>query len=225
MEHVKPPKIEQKEAMCLDEKQTAYMVELLDKEPIQYKTAVILLLYSGMRRGELCGLTWTDFDFDNHLVAISKASQYLPGKGIFLKETKTKGSTRTIKLPGVTFTLLKEYRKWQNEQRLALGDRWNDNERLFKQWNGEPISPDTLTGWFGCFVKRNSLPQIHLHSLRHINASILIAAGGDVRTVSGRLRHSQTSTTLNIYSHVIQSADARAAETLENILDPLKRKG
>ena len=104
-----------------------------------------------------------------------------------------------------------------------------NNERsyegfLFTQWKGEPMSPDTLTRWFSDFVKRTDLPPIHLHSLRHTNASILIAAGEDVRTVSGRFGDSQTSTTLNIYSHVIQSADARASDTLENILKPLGNK-
>lgn len=83
-----------------------------------------------------------------------------------------------------------------------------------------------LTGWFKEFVKRTDLPQVHIHSLRHTNATLLIAGGTDVvRTVSRRLGHAQTTTTMNIYSHAIRSADESAAETLENLLDPLKKKG
>lgn len=83
-----------------------------------------------------------------------------------------------------------------------------------------PIHPDTLTNWFSDFIKRHDLPKVTLHGLRHTNASLLIAAGTNIRTVSGRLGHSQASTTANIYAHAIQSADAIAAEALGNILSP-----
>jgi integrase len=86
------------------------------------------------------------------------------------------------------------------------------------------MSLDTFSGWFKRFIKKTDLPDISLHSLRHTNAALLIAGGENVRTVSRRLGHSQTSTTLNIYSHAIESPDARAAQTLENLLSPLSSK-
>jgi integrase len=119
---------------------------------------------------------------------------------------------------------LKEYRKWQTEQRLAVGDQWEDCDQLFTQWNVKPAHPDTITKWFEDFIKQTDLPQIHLHSLRHTNATLMIAGGEDIRTVSKRLGHAQVTTTVNTYTHAIQSADAKAAETLENILDPLKKR-
>jgi integrase len=122
-ERVRSPKAEIKESGYLDVTHAQHLIEVLENESIQYKTAIILLLYSGMRRGELCGLEWSDFDFDNCIVSISRSLQRLPGIGIIEKETKTKGSTRVLRLPRVTFTLLREYRKWQNEQRLSLGDQ------------------------------------------------------------------------------------------------------
>jgi integrase len=191
---------------------------------IQYKTMVLLLLYSGVRRGELCGLEWNDIDLEDHLISICRTSQYLPGKGIYEKGTKTASSVRTIKLPSVAIELLREYRKWQTIQRLAVGDQWEDNGRVYTSWNGKPAHPDTLTAWFEDFIKKTDLPQIHIHSLRHTNATLMIAGGEDLRTVSQRLGHSQTSTTTNIYAHAIQSADAKAADTLENILDPFKNR-
>jgi Site-specific recombinase XerD len=81
-----------------------------------------------------------------------------------------------------------------------------------------PIHPDTVTSWFKDFVKKNNLPDITLHSLRHTNASLMIANGVDLRTVSKRLGHAQVSTTTNIYSHAIKSADERAADVLGDIL-------
>lgn len=222
---VRPPRCEHKEAEYLDEVQAAHLLELLEAEPVQYKAAVTLLLYSGMRRGELLGLEWPDIDFENHVVSISRTSQYISGQGIFTKEPKTASSVRTIKLPAVAVELLRKYKVWHNQQRLAIGDQWQDTERLFTAWNGAPMHPDVLSGWFEDFIKRTDLPQqIHLHSLRHTNATLMIAGGEDIRTVSQRLGHAQTTTTMNIYSHAIESADAKAAETLENILNPVNRR-
>lgn len=116
--------------------------------------------------------------------------------------------------------MLEQHRHWQEEYRASLGDQWHESDRLFTSSDGSPIHPDTLTSWFSDFIKRHSLPKVTLHGLRHTNATLLIAAGTNIRTVSGRLGHSQASTTANIYAHAIQSADVKAAETLGNILSP-----
>ena len=120
--------------------------------------------------------------------------------------------------------MLKEYRAWQNQERLKVGDQWKDSDRVFTRWNGTPFRPDTLTNWFSDFVKRSGLPPVTVHSLRHTNATLLISSGTNLRTVSARLGHSQTSTTANIYAHAIQSADAAAAEALNDILQPLQKQ-
>ena len=117
--------------------------------------------------------------------------------------------------------MLKEYIAWQCEQRLLLGDKWINTGYIFTSWNGKPIHPDTLSGWFRDFVRENNLPDICLHSLRHTNASLLIASGVNLTTVAGRLGHANTNTTTKIYAHAIKSADEMAADTLQNILNPL----
>lgn len=221
---VKAPRAERKEARYLDEKQAAEMIALLDKEPIQYRTIILLLINTGLRRGELCGLEWKDIDFTNAVLYVRRNTLYLPDRGIYDDTPKTISSQRAIKLPANCIPMLKEYRAWQAAERLKLGDQWQDHDRLFTRWNGEPIHPDTLTNWFSDFVKRNNLPPVTIHSMRHTNATLLIAAGTNLRTVSARLGHAQTSTTANVYSHAIQSADAAAAETLDDILKPLRKK-
>ena len=223
-ERVKPPKVEYKESRYLDENQAKRLIELLAQEPVQFRTAITLLLYSGIRRGELCGLTWSDIDFENNVLSIHRSSQYLPGKGVFDKETKTRSSLRSIKLADVSIGLLREFRAYQNEQRLMMGDKWNHCNKIFTQWDGSPIHPDTLTSWFKKFIKRNNFPDVTIHSLRHTNATLLIVGGTDIRTVSKRLGHAQTSTTSNIYAHSIKSADEAAAHTLENLLNPIYKK-
>jgi len=215
---VKPPKFERKEAKYLDEEQTATLLRLLDNEPHQNQVMIRFFLLSGVRRGELCGLEWKDIDFKSHMVTICRTSQYLPEKGIFTKGTKTDSSVRTIKLPQQAFELLKEHRKWQRTKRIAMGDRWADCDRLFTQDDGSPIHPDSITGWFRDFISRTDLPQISIHSLRHTNITLLLAAGIPLRTVSYRAGHAQASTTANIYSHAIRTADEKAAEVLEHLV-------
>ena len=217
---VRPPRVERKEAKYLDEKQTLKLLELLENETPLHKTMIKLFIYSGLRRGELCALEWKDIDFANNLITVRRTSQYLPGKGIFTKETKTVTSDRTIKLPLQAFEMLKEYKKGQKEDQLRAGDKWVKTDRIFTQWNGEPIHPDSITGWFREFIQKTDLPQVSIHSLRHTNITLLIAAGVPLRTVSYRAGHAQTSTTANIYSHAIKTADEMAADVLDDILKP-----
>lgn len=221
---VEPPKAERKEAEYLDEFQAQELLKCLEEEPLQYRTMITVLLYTGMRRGELCGLEWSDIDFDNRLIDISKTSLYLTDRGVFDDTTKTETSKRVIKIPAAALDTLKEHRSEQMKARFKLGDQWIDSNKVFTQWNGKPIHPDTITGWFQKFIKKNDLPPIHLHSLRHTNATLLIASGADLRTVSKRLGHSNMTTTSNIYTHAIKSADERAAELLGDILQPMKTR-
>jgi len=185
------------------------------------RTPLTMLIYSGLRRCELCGLKWEDVDFDNSIITIQRITQYLPHVGIIEKDPKTHTSIRPIKLSPQAITLLKEHKRWQAEQRMKLGTAWVNRDYIFTQWNGEPMHPDTLTKFFTKFVKKNNFPDgLTLHSLRHTNATLLIASGTDIRTISNRLGHAKTSTTVNIYAHAIQSADVKAAEVIGDMLNP-----
>ena len=221
---VETPKAETQEAAYYDEYQAQEMLNCLQCEPLKYRAMVIIVLYTGVRRGELCGFEWSDFDFENNLIDIQKTSMYLTGRGIFDDKTKTEASKRVIKIPPIAMSIIKELKIEQAKDRLKLGDKWIDSGKVFTQWNGKPIYPGTFSKWFTEFIKRNNLPPIHLHSLRHTNATLLIASGADLRTVSKRLGHSNMTTTSNIYTHAIKSADERAAELLGDILNPIKKQ-
>ena len=213
-----PPVVPYQELKYLDEAQTLKMLELPENEPIQYKTMINLLVFTGIRRGELCGLEWKDIDFDNRVMYIVRSSQYIGNATIITKEPKTKSSIRKISISPSICTLLRKYKVWQNQEKLKAGDRWIEHDRLFTQWNGKPISPDTVTDRFGKFIKRSNLPHVTLHSLRHTNATLMIAEGTDVCTVSKRLGHANTATTLNIYTHALKTNDREAADKLDDVL-------
>lgn len=231
---VETPKMSTVESRYLDEEGARRIIEALEIEPIQFRTMITLLIYSGFRRGELGGLQWPDIDFDNNVIHVRRVTQYLPHQGVFVKETKNKGSARTIKISSIAFVMLKQFKTWQDTERLRLGEAWQSAYReiakenkkkyqriewLFTTWNGMPIFPDTITRQFKDFTVRNNLPYVGIHGLRHTNATLQIASGVNIRTVSNRLGHTQTSTTSNIYTHAIQSADAAAAEIIENLIN------
>ncbi len=236
----RPPKPEQQEPSYLQDEEALALLTMLEAAPLKWQTLFTLLLFSGARRGEVCALRWRDLDMDNQTVDINKSSQVITGLGLIVKAPKNSTSARVIKLPEHVFALLKEYRRWQLAERLRLGDRWPqkihihnakgealtlENDMLFTTIAGQPINPDSVTSWLADFCRKNGLPAIHPHSLRHSNASLLIASGTDIRTVSNRLGHADANTTLRIYSHMVASADAKAADALENALLPQTKAG
>lgn len=227
-DRVQPPKAERKEARYLDEKQAAEILKCLYNEPVKIRAMFTLFLYSGMRRGELCGLTWGDINFNTGIVDINKSSLYLPRKGVFDDKTKNKTSARSIKLPHSVILTLQEWKKEQALICMRSGTAWQGKRgndcKVFTRDNGKPLHPDTVTNWFNKFIAKNNLPPACVHSLRHTNATLMIASGIDVRTVSKRLGHAQTSTTTNIYAHAIRTADEIAAEAIDDILTPRKTR-
>lgn len=214
-----PPSVPYQEWKCLDVEEVKRMLFLLHGEPVQYRVMITLLVYTGMRRGELCGLEWKDIDFEHSTLTISRSSQYIGNKQLITKDPKTKAGIRKLSMSATISTLLSDYQRWQEKEKEKVGDQWIETGRLFTQWNGKPIYPDTLTAWFPDFLKRHGLPKVTLHSLRHSNATLMIAEGTDIRTVSNRLGHAQTSTTLNIYAHALKSRDQEAAKMLDMALN------
>lgn len=236
-DYIRAPKVTRRESAFLNDKEAELILSKLKNEPIKWRTAMELLIYSGMRRGELMGLEWKDVDFENKVIHIYRTSQYISGLGIITKDTKNATSERTIRLPDAAFETLSEYRSHWLYMQTAMGDLWQhkitithidgkkevvDNDRLFIKDDSTPMHPDSITAWTYDFIKKYDLPKFSPHSLRHTNASLLIANGVNIPTVSKRLGHANVSTTTKIYSHAIQSADEKAADILAEKLNPLK---
>lgn len=225
-EHATAPKVPHKEAKYLDDGQArAFLSLLLNEEDLRVIVALVLLLFTGVRRGELCGISWPDLDEERQLVHILRASQYQPGKGVVEVPTKNKSSVRAVKVPAFIFELLTLYRAWWNAQKVLYGKSWKGQaQRLFIQQDGSPINPDTINFWMNKFLEKHHLEHITPHSLRHTFATLQIAEGVDVRTIQSLTGHAQASTLVNIYSHAIKSRQAAASGTLEAVLLPADKR-
>lgn len=213
-----PPQPQKKEVTYFQPDEIIAIRDALESEPIKWRTATHLLLITGCRRGEIMGLKWAKVDFDNNRIHIDNNLQYTATRGLYEETPKTAASVRNIKLPAETMQLLWQYRSWQARQRLASGDRWTYTDYVFTQENGKPMHPDSLTDWLGKFSKRHDLPHINPHAFRHTMASILYFNGMDSVTISKRLGHAKVSTTADIYAHIIQEADERAAECIGDVV-------
>lgn len=225
LEHANAPKVQRKEARYIDDEQARQVVELLLNESDMRIKTVLLLLYSGVRRGELCGLEWPDIDFKAQLIHVMRASQYQKNKGIVEVPTKNASGERVIKIPPFMVEVLTQYKAWWSEYHLTLGDRWRGEEnRLFIQKDGTPINPDTINYWLNRFTQTNNLSHLNPHALRHTFATLQIAAGVDLRTLQARTGHAQASTLVNIYSHALKSAAEAATDALDNILTPASKR-
>lgn len=213
-----PPQPQKKEVTYFQPDEIIAIRDALESEPIKWRTATHLLLITGCRRGEIMGLKWAKVDFENNRIHIDNNLQYTAARGLYEETPKTAASVRNIKLPAETMQLLWQYRSWQARQQLASGDRWTYTDYVFTQENGKPMHPDSLTDWLGKFSKRHDLPHINPHAFRHTMASILYFNGMDSVTISKRLGHAKVSTTADIYAHIIQEADERAAECIGDVV-------
>ena len=218
-DRTKSPKAEEKEAKYIDEVEAAQLLEALEEADEMHRALIKLLLFTGMRRGEALGLKWSDVDFEKGMLNICRTLQYLPDRGVFEDKTKNKSSEREIKLPRIAVNDLKAHRLAQLEYRFSIGSQWQGTEDyIFTGAEGLPLKPDSASSWFAKFIKSHpELPQISLHSLRHTNATLQLAAGVPITTVSKRLGHSNTATTGRVYAHAIKSADDTAAEKLDEL--------
>ena len=245
-ERVKPPARKdagQQKPKHFSDEQTGLFLSLISDEPLKYQLLAYLGVYVGSRRGEVLALTWNDIDFDAGEISIEKQHAYLPSKGIFIKDTKTSGSVRSVSIPASVTALLKRHRMQQLEQRMRIGDQWHEHNLIFTQWDGNPMHTATPRQWITKFVTRHNariaadteltakekealtLPLISYHGLRHTNATLLITEGVDIKTASARWGHSQASTFTDTYSHFLKSTDRQAADKLENRIEKNMKKG
>ena len=220
-EKATPPTVKHQDPNYFQPEEIAAILDALEAEPIKWRTLTHLLIVTGCRRGEIAGLKWDKVDLEEGRIKIDRALLITPSKGVYEDTTKTE-DTRFLRIPAETVQLLKQYRAYQWELQLKNGDRWQNSGYVFTTDDGSCMRPDTITAWLSDFSKRRDLPHINPHAFRHTVASVLIANGTDVVTVSKQLGHANVNTTESFYSHIIEESKAQAAECLADVM--LRRK-
>ena len=163
---------------------------------------------TGMRRGEVAGLTWRNVDLDAARLTVNQQILSV-GYAVIESSLKSATSRRTIDLDALTVAELRRHRK-QLAQRVA-GGRRRDEGYVFARPDGSPVHPDYISQTFRRTVARLDLPRIRLHDLRHTHANILLQRGVNPKVVSEPLGHSSVAFTMTVYQHVMPGMQAQAA--------------
>jgi integrase len=181
-------------------------------------TLAVTALFTGMRLGELLALREKHLDLDRGVIEVREALEPT-AHGLRFKQPKTKAGRRSITLPAIAITTLREHRRGLLETRLQLGlGKLNPDDLLFSDLEGKPLLPNTLSKSWATFAERIGLPAVTFHALRHTHASQLIANGVDIVTISKRLGHANPNVTLAIYAHLFATDDSKAAAAINTAL-------
>lgn len=212
VERPKPRKNELKdadvEAYTVEEVQRIFTA--LEREPLKWRVLLRLLIDTGIRRGECCGLRWQNIDFKANTITIAGNLCYTPQKGIYL-DTPKSGKVRTIDVEPEIISLLRQLRQEQASHAIST--------YVFTQPNSpEPMHPQSPAKYMQKFSKKYGVPNLHPHKLRHTFASIAITNGADVASVSEKLGHSDKAVTLRMYTHADQESMKRASQIFRNAL-------
>ena len=155
-----------------------------------------------MRRGEILALRWADIDFQRGSLQVRHTVDFIAKYGYVETEPKTASAKRHIALPFFVVELLKRHRIQQVEQRLQVGEAWQESDLVFTGLAGGYLNPRYLVKLFDRLLKEANIPHIRFHDLRHSAATLLLSMGVDMKVIQEILGHSNMSMTADVYSHV-----------------------
>jgi integrase len=179
-----------------------------------------LYLVTGMRRGEVVGLRWSDVDLDGEALVVAQQIIDVGGRSV-TGTPKTKSGSRIVPLDPGTVAALRDQLQSQQLAQAAAGPAWQDTGLVFTRPDGRSYRPEYVTRHFQRLAAEAGLPVIRLHDLRHTNASLALTAGIPLKVVSDRLGHSQTAITADLYTHVDVGLGRSAARQIAAVLrDP-----
>lgn len=223
-EKARPPRVPQRRVNAPSVEVVRKVIDAAGERDQRLAPLLVLAALTGMRRGELCALRWTDVDLKLGVIEVSRSVVVVPG-GVAEKTTKTDNS-REVALDPVGIALLEEYKDEVIGWAKAVGVTLLKDAFIFSPFIDctTPFRPDNVTSFFIRVRDSVGAKGVRLHDLRHFTATQLIGAGVDVRTVAGRLGHADPSLTLRIYSHLIEDRDRAAAAIMGEVLGPPKKK-
>ncbi|MEI7593560.1 MAG: site-specific integrase, partial [Actinomycetes bacterium] len=175
-----------------------------------------LAAMTGMRRGEVLGLRWSDLDVDAASLAVRHT---IISVAYQVRESKPKThNARVIDLDARTVELLVAHRDRQRIEKCIEGTNYLDLDLVFCRQNGNPIHPDSFSQRFERSIAKTDLPRIRLHDLRHTHATIALRAKVPVKVISERLGHGSPAFTLAQYAHALPGMQAEAAAQIAALI-------
>ena len=193
------PQTERHQAQFYTAEQLQRLFDAIKEEPL-YPLVKITAIY-GLRRSELLGLKWDSIDFDVGMLTIKHTVSKVT-KAVAKDKTKNTSSFRSFPLTDEARQIFKTAKNEEAQNRMLFGKSYQENEYVFKWPDGHPYSPDYVTDKFASLLKKNGLPHIRFHELRHSCASILINQGATLKDVQDWLGHRNIRVTADTYSHV-----------------------
>ncbi|HYE10515.1 MAG TPA: site-specific integrase [Patescibacteria group bacterium] len=212
---VTPPKIKKFKSEVYDVTEIQKLLDIAKNTAMEVPVTLAALL--GLRRGEVLGLKWDRVDFKNKTVIIDRQLSK-SSKGPLLDSTKTESSNRDIPISDNIVKLLKSQKKKQLQDKLLLGNEYNDNNFVVCRINGDLISPDAFSHDFAQFLKDNNLKHIRFHDLRHSYATMMLAHGESIHVTSKLMGHSSIKVTGDIYAHILDDVKRRASDNIDKLI-------
>lgn len=235
MKKTRPPMLKQKKIVYLSKEQSAELQRVADtgeyyhdilaawrKPETRYIVTMIgtlirLAFATGMRRGELFGLCWSNVDLDNKVIHVKNGMDH-HGR---IVETKTVNSIRQVSIDDETVNRLQKWKDYQARYIKEIGDLYDDKELVFTNSFGRSVNVDTFRSrYYVPLCKKANMPEgFTMHSIRHTHATLLLQAGVSPKVISERLGHSSVAFTLQVYAHATKHMERGAAEMIGTILD------
>ncbi len=213
---VKPPRPERHEMRVLNAEQAGRLLEAAADGPLY--PLVYMALATGARLGELLALRWQDVDLDGGVLQITRSARRLSGLGVVFQDTKTHRSRRPVALSPETVATLRDHRRVQAQERLALGPAYRDQGLVFAAATGRSLDESNVRRAFLPITKRAGVAPLRFHDLRHTAATLMLRAGVHPKVVSERLGHATVGLTLDVYSHVLPDMQRAAAAVMDRVL-------
>jgi integrase len=182
----------------------------------RFEMPVAMAIATGMRRGEILGLRWSDLSDDLSLAHVRRSVQPT-AVGLVFEEPKTKRSRRTVVLPAFLAPYLHRQRSDCATRRQRLAAAWVEHDLVIDRGDGRPVNPDTLSSGWAIFIRKQGLPSVRFHDLRHAHATLMLQKGIHPKVVSERLGHASIGITLDTYSHVLPAMQQEAAAAFDEL--------
>jgi integrase len=195
----------------LDAAGAAAVIEAAAGDRLEALAVVVLRL--GLRKGEALALRWPDVDLDPGTLAVRGTLKRRKGGGLYVDTTKTDACMRELPLVAGTAEALREHRRRQAAERLALGPLWVDSGHVFTSATGTPLDPRNANRWWSALCERAGVGHRRFHAARHTAATLLLEQGVPLEVVSAVLGHAGLAITADVYAKVGMDAKRRRATT------------